>query len=157
MRQNEISKCQILTQTSRQRTIQSDAGFKLLKPVVDSLHARLLCGNKCSGRNGINAVTPVGQWDAVFRGDSADYLLQMKNIRFDLPMIHSPLQGRCYFYFLWDEFEATHEAGNRFRCHKLDALGSRNTRHETAVPSAGRIICRLSNRQGAVYSANAVQ
>ncbi|MFK4445058.1 hypothetical protein ABH944_005220 [Caballeronia udeis] len=157
MTQNEKSILLILTQTSSQRTTQSDAGFKLLKPVVDSLHARLLCGDKCGGRYGINAVTPVGQWDAIFRGDSADYLLQMKNIRFDLPMIHSPLQGRCYFYFLWNEFEATHGTDNRFRCRKLDALGSRNARHEQAVPALEGPSADYPNRQGAVYSANAVQ
>jgi hypothetical protein len=30
----------------------------------------------------------------------------MQNIRFDLPMIHLQLQGRCYFYFFWNELAA---------------------------------------------------
>jgi hypothetical protein len=94
----------------------------LFEPVVDSLHPRLLGGHKSTGCHEINPVTPVRQRNAIVSGDSSDYLLQMENIRFDLPMIHSLLQGRCYFYFLSNEFDATRGTDNRFRCHKLDAL-----------------------------------
>jgi hypothetical protein len=76
-----------------QRAVQSDVGLKLFEPVFDSPHARLLRGHKRTGCDQINPVTPVGQRDSVISGNFSDYLLQMKNIRFDLPMIHSLLPG----------------------------------------------------------------